>query len=480
MMLSPRIAYFSEEQLSLMKERAFELLEKRGVKMDHPEVLKQLEKAGAKVDFDTKMVRFPRSFLAEQIGKAPKEFSLAGRNGKHPMAFPHPNGTFYTRAGTGAQSWLEPETGIYRKVNLDDIAYWARLVDRLEHIDFCPFLVPDDAPPPTADVYSLRTMLQNIEKHIWIQPYTGETVEYLLKLITVAAGGEEALRENPLASWITCSLTPLEFKHMDLEIILQAARHGVPMQPCSLPGSGATGPFTAPGSVLLSVVETLVMLATAQVIQPGVPIIATSLQFSADMRTGKSLQSSVESLRQSALFVQVMQAAFGIPAHTYGTGCDSPDIDGQGMTERAMRTMLIALSGASVLGGAGQLEVACTVSPVQLVVDNEVFGMTKGVISEMKFDDDTLAWNELMACEPGDQFLTNPHTFKHCREVFKPINFTRSARDTWQKKQEGDLIARSTEYLKGIMKNAGPISLPEDTIREMDSIIKSADKKLMK
>ncbi|MCF8069221.1 MAG: trimethylamine methyltransferase family protein [Desulfobacterales bacterium] len=468
-------SYMDERALLLMKVRVFDLLEKRGAEMNHPQVLKLLDRAGARVDFDTNMVRFPKRFLEEQIEHAPSYFSLCGRDGKHRLEFPHPENTFHTRTGTGAQSWVESGTGKYRPIELNDIASWGRLVSKLDHISFCTYAVPSDAPPETCDIYALRTLLQNTEKHIWIQPYTGETVEYLMKMVTAAAGGESKLRDNPLASWITCSMTPLKFKYMDLEIIQQAANYGMPLQSCSLPTSGATGPYTAPGSVLLAAAEELVMIATAQVIAPGIPIISTSLQFSADMRTGMSLQSSVESMRQSALFVQFMSKGFGLPTHTYGSGTDSPDIDAQSMTERAMRTMMMAMSGASVLGGAGQLETACTISPVQLVIDNEVFGMAKAMISEMTFNDDAMAWDELMNCKPGDQFLTNPHTFKHCRDSFEPINFTRLTRDAWELKGGHDLRYRANRDLKTIMKNAGSVIISDDIKKEMEDIIKSAD-----
>lgn len=477
---SNRMRYYNEEQLALMKDRILELLEKRGVKMDHEEVMQRLQKAGAQVDFAGKTVRFPRAFMLEQLAKAPQNFSLVGRGGKFALEFPHPKGLFYTRLCTGGQNWLDPESGEFRRVTIEDLAYWRQLSDRLPHIDYSPFLVPDNVPSPTSDVYALRTMLENGEKHIWIQPYTGESVEYLARLLVAAAGGEAELEANPLASWITCSLSPLDFKWMDMEIILQGARLGCAMQPCSLPGSGATGPFTTPGVVMLSAAENLVMLAVAQVVRPGTPVVATSLQFSADMRTGRSLQASVESLRQSALFPQLMQDAFGIPGHTYGSGSDSPDIDGQGMVERAMRAMLIASCGASVLGGAGQLEVACTVSPVALAVDNEIFGMAKAIISDMKFDDDAMAWQELMEIEPGGQFLTSPHTFKHCREVFLPTNFTRLTRDSWARAGSRELNERVREYLREVMKDAGPIQLPEATRREMDAVVKAADEKLVR
>jgi trimethylamine:corrinoid methyltransferase-like protein len=174
---------------------------------------------------------------------------------------------------------------------------WARLADRLEEISICAFPVPSDVPTATPDVHALNLMLQNVEKHVWVQPYTQESVDYLINLAIAAAGGEQALRVSPLVSFIACSLTPLEFKCMDLDIILKCARNGIPLHACSLPGAGATAPITVPGVVLLSAAEILAMLAVAQVVQPGIPVIATPLVFSTDMMTGRSLQSSAESMQ---------------------------------------------------------------------------------------------------------------------------------------------------------------------------------------
>lgn len=478
MRLNSVFRYYSDDQLATLKDKIFQLLEKRGVKIDHDGVLSLLKKGGAVVDSETGIVRFPRAFMEEQIEKTPKQFVLAGRDGHHPITFPHPEGLFYTRPCTGGQTWIHPRTGAYERMTLQNLAYWARLSQQLDHIDYVPFLVPDDAPSATADIYALRVMLENVDKHIWIQPYTGESVTYLVELLVAAAGGKKQLEENPLASWITCSLTPLVFKWMDMEIIVQAAGHGCAVQPCSLPTSGVTGPFTEAGSVLLAVAENLVMLAVAQLVRPGTPIVATSLQFSGDMSTGRSLQSSVESLRQSALFPQLMQDAFNIPAQTYGSGCDSPDIDAQAMAERAMRAMLIANAGASVLGGAGQLETACTVSPVALVIDNEIFKMAKAIIREMTFDEDALAWDDLMRIDYGGQFLTTTHTFNHCRNVEKPIHFTRQDHGSWAADGSRDLIDRVRAYLDEHMKNSAPPQRPEALSHAFDDIIQRADKHL--
>jgi trimethylamine:corrinoid methyltransferase-like protein len=478
MNLSPRVTFFNQGQFQLMKTRVFELLDQRGVKMDHPEVLQLLRKAGAKVDVDTKMVRFSKSFLEEQLRQTPKKISLAGRTDKNKLEIPCPDGTFCTRTNTGGQSWIELESGKYRPVTAADVATWARLADRLEHISFCAFPVPGDVPAATLDVHALNLMLQNIEKHIWVQPYTHESVEYLIELSKVAAGGADTLKANPLVSFIACSLTPLEFKAMDLEIILQCARCGIPLHACSLPGAGATAPVTMPGVVLLATAEILAMVAVTQVVQPGTPIIATPLIFSTDMMSGRSLQSSVESMQGAALAIQFIKTAFELPTHTYGIGSDSPVLDGQSTSEGALRCMTMALSGADILGAAGQLEVATTISPVQLAIDNEVLGMVKRMISKIDFDDETMAWQELLNAEPGSQFLSNEHTFRHCRDGLMPLNFIRMTRDGWHAKGGNDLNARVTEFCKNLLEKAEPVALPENMAQELDSIVTRADNQL--
>jgi trimethylamine--corrinoid protein Co-methyltransferase len=478
MMLSSRVAFFDQDQLELMKARVFELLEHRGVKMDHPEVLKLMDKAGATVDFDSRIVRLSKEFLAEQISQAPKKITLAGRNGENSVEIPREDGTFHTRTNTGAQSWIDLESGKYRRITAADVIDWARLADRLDQISFCAFPVPGDVPTATPDVHALNLMLQNVEKHVWVQPYTKESVDYLIKLAVVAAGGEQALRANPLVSFITCSLTPLEFKCMDLDIILKCARKGIPLHACSLPGAGATAPITVPGVVLLSAAEILAMLAAAQVIQPGIPVIATPLIFSTDMMTGRSLQSSAESMQGAALAVQFIKAAFGIPTHTYGIGSDSPVMDGQCMSEGALRSMLMGLSGADILGGAGQIEVATTISPVQLAIDNEVFGTVRRMITNITFDDDSLAWTDLLTTEPGGNFLTGDHTLRHCRDGLMSTNFSRMTREDWNKKGQGDLVTRAVEFCKDLLEKAAPSNLPEQATREMDSIVERADQQL--
>ena len=100
------------------------------------------------------------------------------------------------------------------------------------------------------------------------------------------------------------------------------------------------------------------------------------------------------------------------------------------------------------------------------------------MISTISFDDDSLAWTDLLTAEPGCNFLTGDHTLQHCRDGLMPTNFTRMSREDWNKEGQADLVARAIEYCKGLLeKTASPI-LPEHISREMDSIVERADKQL--
>lgn len=478
MALHSRMSFLTADQVALLRDRVFDLLAENGVRLDHPVVLDALAAAGARVDAQNEHVRFPRELLEAAIESAPSEFVLAGREAALDVAMPRHDGTFHVRPGTGAPSYLDPTSGEKRDFTIADIAQWTRLNNALEGIDFVPFPSPTDVPTATADIHAMRCTIANTSKHVWIQPYSGESIEYLLELGTVAAGGEDALRERPRVSFITCALTPLNFKFMDIEVMLQACPKGIPVHACSLPGAGTTAPITMPGTVILAAAEILVLLTVAQTIRPGAPVVGTPLVFAGDMATGLSLQSSVEAIQGKAAAVEFIKAAFGIPTHTHGWGSDAPTLEVQSGIEGAMLAAVIASVGCDVLGGAGQLEVTTTLSPVQLVLDDEVGRMLRRLVGGLELNDDTMAWETLSKGTPGMLFLTEGHTARHCRESFAPASFAREAREKWEAGGRKDLLDRALARYESIVSGATEPELAEDVVRELDRVVTDADARL--
>ncbi len=155
---------------------------------------------------------------------------------------------------------------------------------------------------------------------------------------------------------------------MDVEALIQCGKAGVPVHACSLPSAGGTAPLSVAGTVVMAVAEILAMITLGHILAPGNVIIATPLMFTLDMRTGMALHSCVESLQAKSMAIDVLKHGFGLITHTYGAGSDTPDVDSQSMAERAMLGQMVAMSGADILGGVGQLECATVFSPVQAVL----------------------------------------------------------------------------------------------------------------
>ena len=420
--------------LALMKQRAEELLEQRGVTVDHAELCQALAKKGCIVE--GRQVRFPRALIAQAVAAVPAEFTLYSPSGEYDMAYPHPDGGFYTRTNTGAPNYCTPEGDVH-PFTPKEAEDWFTLANSLTNIDFValPSVAgSEDVPAEAVDLYALERALRVSKKHIWIQPYETESVQGLIDLSAAAAGGLDKLRKNPTVSFIACSVPLLSFKHMDGEILLRCARAGIPVQPCSLPTAGANSPVTAQGTALVCCTEVLAMIVMLELLCPGLPVIATPLPFSMDMMTTYSLQSAPEIALCRTLCMQFFEEGYNIRAHTYATGTDSLTPDGQSLIERTSLAHMLALSGASVLGGAGQIETAKTNCPLSLITDDEIFGIAQRLRRGLVVDDEMMDVEELFG-DPEDLedgFIMTEHTMRHYREFTRPALFSRVGVSTWK------------------------------------------------
>lgn len=449
---------FSADALARLQDRAELLLETRGVTVDHEALCRELAQKGCRVQ--GRQVYFPREVLRDAVAAAPKAFTLYAQDGSHNLTFPCPDGTFYVRSNTGAPGWRTADGDVHA-IRLDEAAEWFELINALPNIDFCalPSVSGDEVPPEAVDLYTFEQALLHARKHIWVQPYEAKNVHGLIDMAAAAAGGLDALREKPFVSFISCSVPLLSFKHMDAEIMYCCAKAGLPVQPCSLPTAGANAPVTPQGTALVCCAEVLAQIAMLELVHPGLPVIATPLPFSMDMMTTYTLQSAPETTLCRVLCMQLFEQVYGIPAHTYATGTDSLTLDGQNYIERTSLAHMIALSGASVLGGAGQIETAKTNCPLTLITDDEIFGLVRRFRQGLEISDEAMDLDELLGDpeETADGFIMTEHTLRHYKEITRPALFSRVGVPVWKEAGCPTLESRVLEKYRAL--RAAPDSM---------------------
>jgi trimethylamine---corrinoid protein Co-methyltransferase len=474
-----RVHPLTSEDIATIREKAVRILSEHGVKVDYEKALKRFADAGANVDMETRMVRFPKDTIEAAIASVPKSVTVKGGHEKHDFTVPDPSGKFYSTTCVQTMRYLDPDAGDYVENTHERFAQWCQLVEKLPNINVCAIQTPMDAPPETADVHALNVQLQNTSKPLMLLAYCYESVPYLFELMLARAGSAEALRERPLLLINPTSLSPLVYKDMDMAQLLGAAEYNVPVAANSLPVLGATGPGTIAGTVLLETVELLAFLVMSQMLKPGLPFIATVFNTTMDLGTGNALLASSETILTRAACSQFFKEGIGVPVETFSLMADSYVPDGQTAAEKVLQPTILSMAGADILYGAGRLGGSTLASPVQLVIDDRLLAVVQRTVSGVQVDDETLAEQEIVEAGPGGHYLRRKHTLRHCREMIRPDLFVPDVLDNWINAGRKDLQTRAIELYRELKKDLAPVELPDDVKRDMDNVVKAADKALI-
>ena len=148
------------------------------------------------------------------------------------------------------------------------------------------------------------------------------------------------------------------------------------------------------------------------------------------------------------------------------------------MVERSFLGLLASVGGTDILGGLGQLGCDCSISPAQLVVDDDIIGMIRMVRRGIPVDDENLAWEVISEVGLGGQFLDHNHTARHCKEIFVSRTFNRKSKVEWSSEGQKDIVDNANNAVDYLLRSHEVSPLPTELARELGKIVKRADKKL--
>ena len=146
--------------------------------------------------------------------------------------------------------------------------------------------------------------------------------------------------------------------------------------------------------------------------------------------------------------------------------------------EKTLTGLMAALAGANLIYGPGMLESGITFDFGQLVMDNEFARMVRHTINGFPVDDESLAADVIGEVGPAKDFLMHEHTFRHMRDQSKPELIDRRGMEEWKASGSKDIYQRATEEARNILDTHQPEPLPDNVIREIQSIIKETEAEL--
>jgi trimethylamine:corrinoid methyltransferase-like protein len=387
--LQPRIALLSPELVDRVLDEALTLLDDHGVKVQAPEAVELLSGAGSRVEDDGEVVRVPEEVVRHALETVPRSFHLHDRTGEPSVTYGGDAVQF--DPGSSCVHVLDPETLEHRTSTTPDLARIVKVAEMLDqYAAQATAVVCGEVPKEIGDLWRLYVVLVLSRKPIVTGAFSVPTLQHMIDMLAIFAGGREALAERPQAVFDVCPSPPLIWSAFGSRNLIGLARARVPAEMVSMPLAGAAAPVTLLGSVVQHAAECLSGIAIHQLAQPGAPIVWGGAPAIFDMRKGTTPMGAIETAMIDASYAQVGKS-LGLPTHTYLGASDAKIVDAQAGMESGISSLVGALAGINMISGAGMLDFLACQSPEKLVVDAEAIAMVKRLLAGVEPRTETLA-----------------------------------------------------------------------------------------
>ena len=411
------IEVMSADEVEAIHHASLRLLRDTGMEIMHTESRKLLKAAGADVDEATQRVRFDPAMIEETIRTAPSSFTLQARNPARNLKVGDGSLIF---AATGGPAFVSDLDRGRRAGNHADMCDYIRVVQSLNVIHQeggCP-CEPTDLPPDSRHLDFYLAAIRLTDKNWQCWALGGYRVEDAIDMLAIALGqSREELKANPATLTVINSNSPLRLDIPMGEGLIAMARAGQPIALTPFTLSGAMSPVTIAGALTQQNAEALALIALAQIVSPGAPVLYGGFTSNVDMRTGSPAFGTPEYAKAQIASGQLARR-YGVPFRSSNVTASNA-VDVQAAYESGMSLWSTIMGGVHLIEhAAGWLEGGLTASFEKLILDAEMLQMMRSFLSPIPVDEGSLAVETIGEVGPGGHFFGTTHTLARFENAF--------------------------------------------------------------
>jgi trimethylamine---corrinoid protein Co-methyltransferase len=448
----PYYEVLGEEGLALLERNADTILEEIGIDFrDDPESLELWKAAGA--DVRGERVHFPRGLCRSLVQRsAPREFTQYARNPARNVVIGGGRTVFAPAYGSPFVRTLD-EGRRYAKI--EDFRNFVKLayVSTALHHSGGTICEPVDLPVNKRHFDMVYSHMKYSDK-----PYMGsvthpERARDTVEMTKILFGPEFADPATGKPRTCIVSLinanSPLTWDATMLGALKTYARANQATIVTPFILAGAMSPVTVAGTVAQTLAEALAGMATAQLVNPGAPVILGSFASSLSMQSGAPTFGTPE----PALVLYTMASLarrLGVPFRSGGALCASKIPDAQAAYESANTLIPTCLAGVNfVLHTAGWLEGGLAMGYEKFVMDADQSGMMHTLLAGVDLSENGQALDAIREVGPGKHFLGCAHTQANFQTAFyrSPLADNNSV-EQWEAEGAKDMTARANALWK--------------------------------
>ena len=465
----------TEDQIELIINSAFEILETVGTDMMDPEARDYMAKYGCRVEGNR--VYVPRECVKKAIKTAPSHIQVYNRFGEPAMDVGG-NNTYFGNGPTNP-FYYDFETYERREARKSDVRNTTILSDALPNIDFIMSLAGiRDWNPMIADTCEMHEMLQNTTKPIVMWGVDVEGLEEQFDMLAAVKGGWDKFLEKP---FVICyagdPVTPLVVPADACRKHVYAAKRGMTVLWPSGPQLGCVSPITIAGSITVGLAENLAGLVLSQSVNPGVGYVATCVILTVDMNSTQAAYGTPEHCLGESMVADIYHY-LDLPCWETACASDSKIVDEQCALECAFTALSNCLSGGNLVHDVGFMESAASSHLDLVTMADEAIGYARRIRRGVEINEDTIMLDVIKEVGVGGQYITHESTYQRFRdELWFPSLMDRQRYDVW-KLNPTDFRTRMHEKTKKILAEHRCEPLPADVIAQLDAILDRAVKRV--
>jgi trimethylamine--corrinoid protein Co-methyltransferase len=273
-------------QIETLVQAALTILQTQGMRFLDTDSRRILQKAGADVDEANLMVCFDAGLIKEKLALAPARFSLRARNPAHNVVVGNNNIVFSSVGGPAFCSDLDKgrRPGTYA-----EMCDFLRLVQSLNivHQEGGGAFEAMDLPAESRhlDLYlaQIRLLDKNAQAYALGRERTVDAIEMACIALETDRDG---LADQPALLGVINTNSPLQLDIPMSEAVIELASAGQVCCVTPFTLAGSMSPATLAGTLVQQTAEVLAVVAFAQIVNPGTPVMYGSFASNVDMRSG--------------------------------------------------------------------------------------------------------------------------------------------------------------------------------------------------
>ena len=461
------MSLLDQDTLLRIQADSLRLLEEVGVYVGDASTVDLLARAGARVDGQSQVVRLPRAMVLEAVSQLTGTFDLVDLHGGH-LALPSPR----PRAGSRLKmpKYLDYGATTSRQVCRQDVINLARVAAAQPRIDWSLVIdCPATDVPQAVDHADSMALAYAITGHALITaPTTVEGMRMCIELATAASG---AASVDAWPNLFVCvnTTSPLQMAAEEIRVLRCAVENGVPIDVEPMTTAGGTTPFTLAGTLMVETAEVLFMLCLANTVRPGARVMESTVGSIMNMKVPNLSLAAPESILLGSAEAAITRL-HGLPSMRMGGYCDSYYLDIQAGIEKTAFTLTIALSGADLLLMGGPLNNAAHQSCESALVDHDIWELVDRCTTEIRVDDETLAYDTVVDVGIGGSYLDTRHTLRWLRsgEHYYGGSYNRTGRPG----EEYTMLARAHERVEEILARPFAFAAPDAAVERIHQYLR--------